>query len=84
MGGKFILLARRALDQLAPGDDSRRSLEAQLPAMRDSLVNACRDSAWDAGIRSCMFDAVDHLAFERCESSLTAAQRERLERGDGE
>jgi hypothetical protein len=82
VGAKFVSLAKFDLEKTKVDDDTRRNITAQLPAMRDSLVNACKDSNWEPSVRTCLLDALDHTAFEACQRALTAAQRERLERGD--
>ncbi len=75
------MLAQADLEHATLDHDTRRLVLDQLPAMRDSLVNACRDGDWDPQIRTCMMEATDHTAFEDCERTLTRAQREVLERG---
>jgi hypothetical protein len=81
VGTRFLLLAKADLDATKVDDDNRRLVLDQLPAMRDSLVNACKESKWEPAVRTCMADAPDHLAFESCERALTPAQRDALERG---
>jgi hypothetical protein len=81
VGAKFVALARHDLDRTALDEDTRRLVVYQLPAMRDSLVDACKDSRWEPQVRSCLLDAVDHATFEDCQRALTPAQRDRLERG---
>lgn len=82
VGAKFVSLAKFDLEKTKVDDDTRRNVTAQLPAMRDSLVNACKDSKWEPSVRTCLLDALDHTAFEACQRALTPAQRDRLERGD--
>ena len=82
VGAKFVSLAKLDLDATKLDDDTRRNITDQLPAMRDSLVNACKDSRWDPAVRTCLLGALDHVAFESCQRDLTPAQRDRLERGD--
>lgn len=84
VGAKFVALAKRDLDGAKLDDDTRRLVLDQIPAMRDSLVNACKDAKWTPQVRSCLHDATDHASFETCQRALTAAQRDRLERGDAE
>ena len=81
VGTKFLLLAKLDLEQTRVDATTARMVMDQLPAMRDSLVNACKESKWEAGVRTCMADAPDHLTFESCERALTPAQRDALERG---
>jgi hypothetical protein len=83
VGAKLIVLARADTDRdfAATKDDATRRLVLdQLPAMRDSLVNACTDTKWSDTVRRCLVDATDHLAFEACQLQLTDAQRQALER----
>jgi hypothetical protein len=82
VGAKFVSLAKFDLEKAKLDDETRRNIGDQLPAMRDSLVNACKDSEWDPAVRTCLVDALDHVAFERCQRDLTPAQRDRLERGE--
>jgi hypothetical protein len=81
VGTKLVTLVRLELDRAALGEDTRRLVLYQLPAMRDSLVDACKDGDWAPDVRSCLLDAVDHASFESCQRALTATQRSRLERG---
>ena len=80
VGAKFVVIANRDLEAAKLDDDTRRRVLDQIPAMRDSLVNACNDSTWQPSVRACMLDAIDHAAFERCETALTPEQRNALER----
>lgn len=83
VGAKLIVLARADTDRdfAATKDEATRRLVLdQLPAMRDSLVNACTDTKWSDAVRRCLVDATDHLAFEACQHQLTDAQRQALER----
>jgi len=76
------VLARADLDKdKAKYDDAtRRLVMDQLPAMRDSLVDACTETKWSDAVRRCLVDAVDHAAFEACQQQLTDAQRQALAR----
>ena len=82
VGTKLFVLARADLekDKTKYDEATRRAVMAQLPAMRDSLVNACTDTKWSDAVRRCMVDAPDHLAFEGCQQQLTDAQRQALDR----
>lgn len=82
VGAKLFVLARNDLerDKAKYDDASRRLVLDQLPAMRDSLVNACTDTKWSDAVRRCLVAASDHLAFEACQQQLTDAQRQALER----
>jgi hypothetical protein len=79
VGAKFLALARDRLDASSLGEDKRRGVLESLPAMRDSIVAVCGDSKWTAGVRKCLVDANDHVAFEACEQQLTDAQRRALD-----
>jgi hypothetical protein len=61
---------------------TRRAVEDQLPAMRDSLAQACADGRWSAAVRSCLVAASDHVGFEACEQQLTDDQRRDLDRAN--
>ena len=78
VGAKVVLLAKRDLEVGKVDDETRRLVLDQLPAMRDSLVNACTDSAWDGAVRKCLVDATDHELFEQCYTRLTTVQRDAL------
>ena len=82
VGAKLFVLARNDLerDNAKYDEASRRLVLDQLPAMRDSLVNACTDTKWSDAVRRCLVAATDHLAFEACQQQLTDAQRQALER----
>ncbi len=82
VGAKLFILARADLDRdkTKYDDATRRAVMDQLPAMRDSLVNACTDTKWSDAVRRCLVDAPDHLAFETCQQQLTDAQRQALAR----
>jgi hypothetical protein len=84
VGAKFVVLAKYDLEAAKVDGETRRLVIDQIPAMRDNLVNACRESKWEPSVRSCMVDSLDHAGFEKCESALTAAQRTTLERGDSD
>ncbi len=79
-GTKLVVLAKHDVETAQLGDETRRLVLDQLPALRDSLVNACTDGKWSDAVRTCLATAPDHEQFERCQLQLTAAQREQLER----
>lgn len=78
IGSKFVMTVRQQLASGTLGEAQQRALDAQLPAMRDSLVTACDDGKWAAEVRTCMAAASDGGAFEACEQQLTDAQRQKL------
>jgi len=75
-----MALAKDDLEHKTVDDATRRAVEAQLPAMRDSIVHVCTDSKWGGGVRTCLVDANDRVAFEACEQQLTDVQRQALDR----
>jgi hypothetical protein len=81
VGATFFALSKDALARatLDSDRDMRRAVEDQLPAMRDSIVHACTESKWSAGVRKCLVQAKDHVAFQACEQQLTDAQRQALD-----
>ena len=80
VGAKLLVIARADLERgnVKYDEDTRRAVTDQLPAMRDSLVNACTDTKWSDAVRRCLVDAPDHLAFANCQQQLTDAQRQAL------
>ena len=78
VGAKLFVLASADLEKTKATEDTRRAVMDQLPAMRDSLVNACTETKWSDAVRRCLVDATDHLAFETCQQQLTDAQRQAL------
>jgi len=80
VGAKLLVIARAELDAKAHDEATRRAVLDQLPAMRDSVVHACTDTSWSEGVRRCLVDAADHVAFEACQQQLTDAQRQDLAR----
>lgn len=80
-GAKLVVLAQASVTSAKVDDEVRGHLADQLPAMRDALVEACKESDWAPAVRRCLVDAIDPAAFEQCQHALTAAQRDRLVRG---
>jgi len=80
VGTKLVVLVQHDLDVAKLGEETRRLVLDQVPAMRDSLVAACDDGKWSDAVRTCLVGAPDHEQFEACQLKLTAAQREALER----
>lgn len=81
VGATFLALSKDALSRatLDSDRDMRRAVEDQLPAMRDAIVHACTESKWSEGVRKCLVQAKDHVAFQACEQQLTDAQRQALD-----
>jgi len=82
VAGRFLDIARTDLDRAGGDAATRRAVEDQLPAMRDSLTQACADGRWSAAVRSCLVAASDHVSFEACEQQLTDDQRRDLDRAN--
>jgi hypothetical protein len=82
VAARFLDIARHDLDQAKVDDATRRAVADQLPAMRDSLAQACTDGAWSAAVRGCLVAARDHVGFEACEQQLTDEQRRDLDRAN--
>lgn len=84
---RFLDIARTDLGQAGQAQGgvdpaTRRAVEDQLPAMRDSLAQACSDGRWSAAVRTCLVAARDHVGFEACEQQLTDDQRRDLDRAN--
>jgi hypothetical protein len=82
VAARFLDLARHDLDQAKLDDAMRRDAADQLPALRDTLAQACSDGHWNAATRKCLVQASDHVSFETCEHQLTDEQRRDLDRGN--
>ena len=80
VGAKFFALAKDDLAHTKVDDQLQRAVNDQLPAMRDSLVNVCKETRFTLAVRSCLTQAVDPTAFAACESQLTEDQRRALDR----
>lgn len=75
-----MALAKDDLEHKGVDEAMRRAVEAQLPAMRDSIVHVCTDGKWTGAVRKCLVDANDRVGFEACEQQLTDVQRQALDR----
>ena len=84
VAGRFLSLAREDLARATVDPSTQRAVTDQLPAMRDSLAQACADGAWSPQVRDCLVNAATHVAFQACEQQLTEAQRRVLEAGASE
>jgi hypothetical protein len=82
VAARFLDIARTDLDRAGVDAAMRRAVEDQLPAMRDSLTQACAEGRWSAAVRSCLIAASDHVGFEACEQQLTDDQRRDLDRAN--
>jgi len=77
---RFLQLAKDDLVAAKVDEASARAVNAQLPAMRDALAQACNEGKWSESIRRCLVRANDHTGFETCEQQLTDEQRRDLDR----
>jgi hypothetical protein len=82
VAARFLDLARYDLGQAKADDATRRAVTEQLPALRDSLAQACSDGRWSPAVRACLVAARDHVGFEACEQQLTDEQRRDLDRAN--
>jgi hypothetical protein len=80
VAARFVDIARHELANAKLDEATGRAVTDQLPAMRDSLAQACADGRWAAAVRQCLVQASDHAGFETCEQQLTDEQRRDLER----
>ena len=82
VAARFLDLARHDVDQAKLDDATRRDAIDQLPAMRDTLAQACSEGHWSPALRKCLAQAADHVSFETCEHQLTDEQRRDLDRAN--
>jgi hypothetical protein len=80
VAARFVDIARHELTKAKLDEATGRAVRDQLPAMRDSLSQACAEGKWSGGVRQCLVQASDHAGFELCEQQLTDEQRRDLER----
>jgi hypothetical protein len=80
VAARFVDIARHELANAKLDEATSRAVMDQLPAMRDSLSQACTGGKWSAGVRQCLVQASDPAGFEICEQQLTDEQRRDLER----
>ncbi len=81
VGGQFYRIATDDLRGASVDAKTQRMVKDQLPAMRDELVIACKDTQWAPAVRTCMGSAANNNAFTVCETQLTSPQRSALDRG---
>lgn len=77
---KLMTIANAEIDAAHASADTARLLHDQLPAMRDSLDQNCKEQKWDRAVRDCLAGAADHAAFVACETQLSDAQKAALDR----
>src|SRR5262245_49463968 len=80
VAARLFTVAREDLDKAKVDPATRRAVEDQLPAMRDSLRQICTDGKWSTQVRNCMVTSGDHLALQACQQQLTDEQRRALDR----
>jgi hypothetical protein len=80
VAAKFFEIAKLDLASAKVDEPTARAVTDQLPAMRDSLAQACTEGKWSAATRSCLVRANDHGGFETCQQQLTDEQRRDLDR----
>ena len=73
-------MSRAALASATVAPATQRAIADQLPAIRDSLTQSCRDGKWSTQVRNCMVSAGDDLALQACQAHLTDEQRRALDR----
>ena len=80
VANRFYTLAREDLAKATVDPTTRRAVADQLPAMRDSLTQICKDGKWATQVRNCMVSAGDNVALQACQAQLTDEQRRGLDR----
>lgn len=80
VAARFVDIARYELASARLDEATARAVTDQLPAMRDSLDQACSEGRWAPATRKCLVQASDHVGFETCEQQLTDEQRRDLDR----
>jgi hypothetical protein len=81
VGAKFASVARTGLaadKDLTP--DLRTGVDGLIAPMRDGLIRACKDGAWDQPARDCFANADDERAMKACYGRLSSDQRAALDR----
>lgn len=79
VGARFVEIARHELAGAKLDEATARAVTDQVPAMRDSLAQACADGRWTAAVRQCLVQASDRVGLETCEQQLTDEQRRDLD-----
>lgn len=81
VGTTFLSVGHAQLAASDADGKTRASVESQLPAMRDSIVLACKDDKWAVASRDCFAHAGDDAAMLSCYETLTPEQQSLLEKG---
>jgi hypothetical protein len=76
---RLFTMVREDLAKAQVDPATRRAVADQLPAMRDSMAQACTAGKWSTQVRNCMVTAGDHVALQACQLQLTDEQRRALE-----
>ena len=71
-----VAAAEHAHDTDAKG---RQTIDDTVPAMRDSMVRACKEHGWPVETRQCFADAADGAAETACYEAMPPALRAKLD-----
>ena len=84
VGARFVDLARRQLEAAREagdvGADAHGAVASHVPAMRDTMVRACKEGSWSADTRGCFAKAESDTQMTTCYASMPADQRAKLEK----
>lgn len=84
VGARFLALAHAQVDSAAKAGDVAPELEtaveSHLPAMRDSMVRACKEDGWSKETRDCFAAASSDTRMTACYQTMPAEQRALLEK----
>ena len=84
VGARFLALAHAQVDNAAKAGDVdpelETAVESHLPAMRDSMVKACKEDGWSVETRDCFAGASDDKKMTACYQTMPAEQRALLEK----
>lgn len=84
VGANFLTLSHRQLDDARAAkqvdDQTYASIAGHLPAIRDAMVRACKESAWSVETRGCFANATSDAELAGCYQAMPAEQRELLEK----
>src|SRR5438552_18416221 len=60
VAARFVDIARHEVTKAKLDEATTRAVTDQLPAMRDSLSQACTEGKWSGRVRQCLVQASDH------------------------
>lgn len=81
VGARFVTIATTELAARADLEaDLAGGVRDLLPAIRDGMVRACKETTWTAPARDCFAGAADGKAMKACYGQLTPDQRTSLDR----